>query len=257
MCQIFSTLHFSRYPDSFFPQLVRSDALPLFDLANMFFPTVFTSLAFLSTTGWAQYVLEDDYTNGNFFDMFSFFNSSDPTHGFVDYVEQEYASDAGLINTNGGQVYMGVDHDNVAPSAGRPSVRITSTKSYNSGLVILDAAHMPEGCGTWPAFWMVGPNWPHQGEIGMSRQRGSRLPPLTVLRHHRRRQRPNHQRHDPTHRPRLQHLQHPRHVRQHQDPGLQRQRHRPIAERWLPDRHHGLAELRRWVQCQQGRRIRD
>src|SRR5690348_578727 len=24
---------------------------------------------------------------------------------------------------------------------------------------------MPEGCGTWPAFWMVGPNWPNGGEI--------------------------------------------------------------------------------------------
>jgi len=24
---------------------------------------------------------------------------------------------------------------------------------------------MPEGCGTWPAFWMCGPNWPNGGEI--------------------------------------------------------------------------------------------
>eukprot|EP01087_Luapelamoeba_hula_P008042 TRINITY_DN2000_c0_g3_i2.p1 TRINITY_DN2000_c0_g3~~TRINITY_DN2000_c0_g3_i2.p1 ORF type:complete len:212 (-),score=38.60 TRINITY_DN2000_c0_g3_i2:70-705(-) len=24
---------------------------------------------------------------------------------------------------------------------------------------------MPEGCGTWPAFWMVGPDWPNKGEI--------------------------------------------------------------------------------------------
>ena len=24
---------------------------------------------------------------------------------------------------------------------------------------------MPTGCGTWPAFWMVGPNWPNGGEI--------------------------------------------------------------------------------------------
>lgn len=24
---------------------------------------------------------------------------------------------------------------------------------------------MPVGCGTWPAFWMFGPNWPASGEI--------------------------------------------------------------------------------------------
>jgi beta-glucanase (GH16 family) len=45
-------------------------------------------------------------------------------------------------------------------------VRLTSKNSYTHGLVILDLAHMPGGvCGTWPAFWMVGPNWPNSGEI--------------------------------------------------------------------------------------------
>jgi hypothetical protein len=24
---------------------------------------------------------------------------------------------------------------------------------------------MPVGCGTWPAFWMFGPDWPNGGEI--------------------------------------------------------------------------------------------
>ena len=61
---------------------------------------------------------------------------------------------------------MGVDSTNVATGSGHNSVRITSKKSYNHGLVILDLAHMPGGvCGTWPAFWMVGPNWPNHGEI--------------------------------------------------------------------------------------------
>lgn len=63
-------------------------------------------------------------------------------------------------------------------------MRITSNRSYNHGLFILDLAHMPGGiCGTWPACkfpsnseldhfslttdldWLVGPNWPNEGEI--------------------------------------------------------------------------------------------
>jgi hypothetical protein len=139
----------------------------LFGSNKMSFITVFTYLAILSTTGWAQYVLQDDYmSGGSFFDKFSFFNSTDPTNGFVDYVEQDYASSKGLISSSSGQVYMGVDHTGVASSTGRESVRITSNKSYNSGLVIVDLEHMPGGiCGTWPAFWMTGPDWPSHGEI--------------------------------------------------------------------------------------------
>lgn len=61
---------------------------------------------------------------------------------------------------------MGVDHTNVATRSGRSSVRITSTKSYNHGVFILDLGHMPGGiCGIWPAFWMTGPDWPDYGEV--------------------------------------------------------------------------------------------
>jgi hypothetical protein len=45
------------------------------------------------------------------------------------------------------------------------SVRITSQKSYNGGLFVIDASNMPVGCSTWPSFWTVGPNWPSAGEI--------------------------------------------------------------------------------------------
>ena len=51
---------------------------------------------------------------------------------------------------------MGVDHTNIATGSGRASVRLTSQKSYNHGLVILDLAHMPGGiCGTWPALYVA------------------------------------------------------------------------------------------------------
>jgi hypothetical protein len=56
----------------------------------------------------------------------------------------------------------------VDPSArGRDSVRISSHSAYDEAIFVLDLAHMPAGCATWPAFWSLsqkGP-WPVGGEI--------------------------------------------------------------------------------------------
>lgn len=60
---------------------------------------------------------------------------------------------------------MAADSSNVASGRGRSAVRVESKTSYNHGLIILDLNHMPEGCGTWPAFWLYGPDWPTSGEI--------------------------------------------------------------------------------------------
>eukprot|EP01091_Cochliopodium_minus_P008689 TRINITY_DN2010_c0_g1_i2.p1 TRINITY_DN2010_c0_g1~~TRINITY_DN2010_c0_g1_i2.p1 ORF type:complete len:252 (-),score=77.67 TRINITY_DN2010_c0_g1_i2:86-841(-) len=60
---------------------------------------------------------------------------------------------------------MGADHTNKATGRGRNSVRINTFKAYNRGLFVIDLDHMPWGCGTWPAFWLVGPNWPNGGEL--------------------------------------------------------------------------------------------
>ncbi|KAF2259698.1 hypothetical protein CC78DRAFT_502797 [Lojkania enalia] len=129
----------------------------------MFFST-FLSTAILFRLAIAGYELQDDYMQ-DFFSQFEFFTAPDPTNGFVQYVDQATALNTGLINaTNNGTISWGVDSINQTPQ-GRPSVRITSKKAYDSGLVVLDVAHMPTGCGTWPAFWMVGPNWPNNGEI--------------------------------------------------------------------------------------------
>ncbi|KAI9834800.1 MAG: hypothetical protein M1819_002886 [Sarea resinae] len=136
--------------------------MPFFKTASK---TVLLGLG-LAKLGLAQYSIADDYSDpSTFFSQFTFFTDSDPTHGFVTYVDQSTAQSDGLISTTSDTVTMGVDHTNVQTS-GRPSVRITSNTVYNHALVVLDAAHMPGGiCGTWPAFWMVGPNWPNDGEI--------------------------------------------------------------------------------------------
>ncbi|KAJ5247762.1 Endo-1-3(4)-beta-glucanase [Penicillium chermesinum] len=115
----------------------------------------------------ATYTLQDDYgTNQTFFSKFDFFTSPDPTHGYVEYVDRATAQSAGLISASSGSVYLGVDTSNVASSPGRQSVRLTSKKAYNHGLVILDLEHMPGSvCGSWPAFWMIGTVPPTAGEI--------------------------------------------------------------------------------------------
>ena len=63
-------------------------------------------------------------------------------------------------------------------------MRIQSNMVFTGGLVLMDAVHMPTGCGTWPyarnilrfssvltlryrAFWTYGPDWPYNGEIDM------------------------------------------------------------------------------------------
>ncbi|KAG1449441.1 hypothetical protein G6F56_008641 [Rhizopus delemar] len=115
-----------------------------------------------SVHGWN---LKKTYQGSTFFDNFNFFTDSDPTHGFVKYVNQATAKSSGLIYNQGSKVFMRADNTTTSPN-GRKSVRITSNDSFsNSALVLLDLEHMPTGCGTWPAFWMVGPNWPNSGEI--------------------------------------------------------------------------------------------
>ncbi|KUJ16707.1 uncharacterized protein LY89DRAFT_707226 [Mollisia scopiformis] len=100
----------------------------------------------------STYQLDTKYAGTTFFDDFTFFDIADYSHGFVNYVDQSTAIEDGLINT--------------AANGSVNSVRITSNKSWTHGLVILDLAHMPgTDCGSWPAFWMVGRDWPNGGEI--------------------------------------------------------------------------------------------
>ncbi|KAF2275967.1 endo-1,3(4)-beta-glucanase-like protein [Westerdykella ornata] len=149
------------------------------------------------------YGLIEQYDSSNWLDKFDVQAMADPTHGFVNYVDAGRAQQLGLIRNQGSQVYMGVDswvsspflrcpYYRILPTSilvllrprisrnpsnpsqtrlnpsgpGRDSVRIQSKRGYTRGLIIGDFAHIPgTACGSWPAFWMVGPNWPNQGEL--------------------------------------------------------------------------------------------
>ena len=116
-----------------------------------------------------SYQLLENWHGDTFWDGWDFFDASDPTNGFVTYTNQSHAEDTGLIDiTSRGSLYMGVDHKSkLDPSGpGRESVRIETKGFYKEGLYVLDLEHMPGSiCGTWPAFWSVGPSWPEDGEI--------------------------------------------------------------------------------------------
>ncbi|KAI7199745.1 glycoside hydrolase family 16 protein [Hortaea werneckii] len=116
--------------------------------------------------GAAPYQLVDDYQPSIFFSKFNFYSSYDPTYGHVKYVTKDVAWQNGYVH-QGDQAIMSVDTTNKWPRGGdgRPATRIISNNAYTHGLFILDLEHMPWGCGTWPAYWLLGPDWATNGEI--------------------------------------------------------------------------------------------
>ncbi|KAL4733321.1 endo-1,3(4)-beta-glucanase xgeA [Aspergillus similis] len=116
-----------------------------------------------------SYKLQESWEGEKILNHFHFFDDADPTNGFVTYVNQSYAESAGLVkSTDSGSLYLGVDYETVltVDGPGRESVRIESNDYYDQGLYVIDIQHMPGSiCGTWPAFWTVGPDWPTDGEI--------------------------------------------------------------------------------------------
>ena len=136
-----------------------------------------SSLLAISLTATAhasgEYIRTHAVTNSTFLGFFNFFTDSDPTHGFVDFVDQDDALNSGLLKLDNGQIIMAADNVNDT-STGRRSVRVQSNPTFTEAIFIIDLEHMPSGCGTWPAFWTVGPNWPSAGEIdiieGVNRQ---------------------------------------------------------------------------------------
>ncbi|KAF8814678.1 endo-1,3(4)-beta-glucanase [Phlegmacium glaucopus] len=125
-------------------------------------------LAYLSLSTLATpYTQRDSYTGAQFLNGFSFQAIADPTHGRVNYVDAQTAASRNLTFSSADHFVLRADSSTFlsASGPGRNSFRILSNNQYTTSVMVFNIRHMPQGCGTWPAVWTVGPNWPNEGEI--------------------------------------------------------------------------------------------
>ena len=138
--------------------------------ANMRFTTLLhLTASVFPPLALAAYTEVDNFNSSNLFTSFDFFNEPDPNQGAVKFLSLPQAAQAqiaGFIPNQSNAVYLGVDNS-ARPAGGvRGSVRLNSKKFYRHGLFVADVAHMPGGtCSSWPSFWMVGRQWPRDGEL--------------------------------------------------------------------------------------------
>ncbi|KAH7137994.1 concanavalin A-like lectin/glucanase domain-containing protein [Dendryphion nanum] len=128
--------------------------------------TVLATLLTLTVPTTAAYTLKTDLSHTNFFSNFAHYTGPDPTKGFVQYLSHDAAVQAGLVGYLNTSVFLGSDYTS-KDARGRASVRLESIPTFNRGLLVADITHMPSsGCGSWPAFWMLGKEkWPLGGEV--------------------------------------------------------------------------------------------
>ncbi|KIK89907.1 glycoside hydrolase family 16 protein [Paxillus rubicundulus Ve08.2h10] len=121
-----------------------------------------------SAFGVATYTKSERIAGEDFYNSFNFEAIADPTHGRVNYVDQETAVNLGLTFAIDDTFFLRADDTTVlsASGPGRNSVRIRSNKKYTTHVAVFDILHMPQGCGTWPAVWETNEsNWPQRGEV--------------------------------------------------------------------------------------------
>ncbi|TFK39334.1 putative laminarinase [Crucibulum laeve] len=136
---------------------MKSCASALFVLASIASPVIAVS-----------YSISDNIIGSGFYNSFDFQAIADPTHGRVNYVDQNTARSQNLTFASDSSFILRTDFKTVLnPSgAGRNSVRIRSKKTYSTHVAVFNIRHMPQGCGTWPAVWeTVEATWPNGGEV--------------------------------------------------------------------------------------------
>ncbi|KAJ7776304.1 glycoside hydrolase family 16 protein [Mycena metata] len=117
----------------------------------------------------ALYLRQEQVIGRGFFDAFNFEAIPDPTHGRVNYVDETTARRLNLVSATENTFILRADSTTVlndSAALGRNSVRIRSNKAYSTHVAVFDIAHMPQGCGTWPAVWETDEaTWPNGGEV--------------------------------------------------------------------------------------------
>ncbi|KAG9124142.1 hypothetical protein FRC07_012686 [Ceratobasidium sp. 392] len=114
------------------------------------------------------YSITDTFKGTSFLTGFDHIAIADPTHGRVNYVNQATAVNQNLTYASDNTLILRADHKTKlsASGPGRNSVRIQSKKKYSTHVEVMNVRHMPQGCGTWPAYWTTNTaNWPAGGEI--------------------------------------------------------------------------------------------
>ncbi|KAI0700431.1 endo-beta-glucanase [Cytidiella melzeri] len=140
----------------------------------MRFSSVFALVTYfnLPTAFAATYGLTDNWIGSAFLSAFVHENIPDPTNGRVTYVDQATALSQNLTYAQGNTFIIRADDTTVlsASGPGRNSIRVRSVNTYTTHVAVFDIAHMPEGCGTWPAVWETAEtNWPNEGEVDIVR----------------------------------------------------------------------------------------
>ncbi|KII86820.1 glycoside hydrolase family 16 protein [Plicaturopsis crispa FD-325 SS-3] len=114
-----------------------------------------------------KYVRNTTISGDGFYKAFDFQNITDPSGGNVTYVDGTFAESANLTFASGTSFIARVDATTTlsATDGGRNSVRLRSNATYTTHVAVFDIRHVPEGCGTWPAVWEAGDNYPETGEV--------------------------------------------------------------------------------------------
>lgn len=114
----------------------------------------------------SSYTLYKTVDSTSFLDFFDF-STKDYNHGNVQYVSESDAKKLNMLRLDNNQIYLGAE---MQTWGRRKSTKVLSKETFNKGLFIMELKHMPAGCGTWPAWWLTGPNWPYAGEIDIIEQ---------------------------------------------------------------------------------------
>ncbi|KAJ2929630.1 hypothetical protein H1R20_g7464, partial [Candolleomyces eurysporus] len=130
------------------------------------------------------YHLRDNVVGGAFFDAFEWQAIEDPTHGRVQYVDQQTARKLNLTYASRNSFVLRADDRTVLNplGPGRASVRIRTKKTYTTHVAVFDLRHIPQGCGTWPAIWETDEvNWPNAGEVDIVEGVNDQVPNASTL----------------------------------------------------------------------------